>query len=204
MIILKEEAFNTIEEVKKLKQYAAMKDVPIMVDETADFITNFIKEHRIRSVLELGTAIGYSAIMMALSDPNVKITSIERDSERYLEAVKNVKLFGLEDRITLIFKDALEAEIEGEFDLIFIDAAKGQNIKFFERYEKNLAPKGFIITDNMGFHGLVNKDENEIQSKNVRGLVRKIKEYISYLQTNLKYMTVIHEVGDGIAVTERR
>ena len=193
MIILKEEAFNTIEEVKKLKQYAAMKDVPIMVDETADFITNFIKEHRIRSVLELGTAIGYSAIMMALSDPNVKITSIERDSERYLEAVKNVKLFGLEDRITLIFKDALEAEIEGEFDLIFIDAAKGQNIKFFERYEKNLAPKGFIITD-----------ENEIQSKNVRGLVRKIKEYISYLQTNLKYKTVIHEVGDGIAVTERR
>lgn len=204
MIILKEEAFNTIEEVKKLKQYAAMKDVPIMVDETADFITNFIKEHRIRSVLELGTAIGYSAIMMALSDPNVKITSIERDSERYLEAVKNVKLFGLEDRITLIFKDALEAEIEGEFDLIFIDAAKGQNIKFFERYEKNLAPKGFIITDNMCFHGLVNKDENEIQSKNVRGLVRKIKEYISYLQTNLKYKTVIHEVGDGIAVTERR
>ena len=204
MIILKEEAFNTIEEVKKLKQYAAMKDVPIMVDETADFITNFIKEHRIRSVLELGTAIGYSAIMMALSDPNVKITSIERDSERYLEAVKNVKLFGLEDRITLIFKDALEAEIEGEFDLIFIDAAKGQNIKFVERYEKNLAPKGFIITDNMGFLGLVNKDENEIQSKNVRGLVRKIKEYISYLQTNLKYKTVIHEVGDGIAVTERR
>ena len=181
-----------------------MKDVPIMVDETADFITNFIKEHRIRSVLELGTAIGYSAIMMALSDPNVKITSIERDSERYLEAVKNVKLFGLEDRITLIFKDALEAEIEGEFDLIFIDAAKGQNIKFFERYEKNLAPKGFIITDNMGFHGLVNKDENEIQSKNVRGRVRNIKEYISYLQTNLKYKTVIHEVGDGIAVTERR
>ena len=141
MIILKEEAFNTIEEVKKLKQYAAMKDVPIMVDETADFITNFIKEHRIRSVLELGTAIGYSAIMMALSDPNVKITSIERDSERYLEAVKNVKLFGLEDRITLIFKDALEAEIEGEFDLIFIDAAKGQNIKFFERYEKKSCSK---------------------------------------------------------------
>lgn len=201
---MKDETFNAIEEIKNMKRYAALKDVPIMVDETADFITNFIHEHHVQSVLELGTAIGYSAIIMALADPNLKVTSIERDSERYLEAVKNVKLFGLEDRITLIFKDALEAEIEGQFDLIFIDAAKGQNIKFFERYEKNLAPKGTIITDNMGFHGLVNKDENEIPSKNVRGLVRKIKEYISYLQTNIKYKTVIHEVGDGIAVTERR
>lgn len=191
-------------ELKRIKKYAVDEDIPIMVDSGIEFLTNFIIEHKINSVLELGTAIGYSAIMMALANPKLKITTIERDKDRYLEAIKNVKAMGLENRITLIFNDALEVNITDTFDLIFIDAAKGQNIKFFEKYEPNLSKKGYIITDNMGFHGLVAKDEIEIQSKNLRSLVRKIKDYILFLETNLNYKTVIHEVGDGIAVTEHR
>lgn len=74
-----------------------------MQDDGIDFLTTFVVKHQINSVLEIGTAIGYSAIMMALSNPNLKITTIERDRERYLEAVKNVKKFGLENRITLVF-----------------------------------------------------------------------------------------------------
>ena len=134
--------------------------------------------------------------------PNVKVTSIERDEKRYLEAVKNIKKLKLENRITLIFNDALNVKVEGKYDLIFIDAAKSQSIKFFEKFEKNLDCKGYIITDNMMFHGYVEKDEKEIKSRDLRGLVRKIKLYIEYLENNEKYKTVFHnKIGDGIAVT---
>ena len=142
--------------------------------------------------------------MMTLCGPNIKVTTIERDEQRYLEAIKNIKKLNLEDRITLIFNDALKTKIEGKYDLIFIDAAKAQNIKFFELFERNLNDGGYIITDNMYFHGLVNKSEKEIKSRNVRGIVRKIKDYITFLKNNDNYNTTIYDIGDGIAVSEKK
>lgn len=189
--------------LKEIKNYAKENKVPIMQDQGIDFLTTFIIKKQIKNVLEIGTAIGYSAIMMCLTSPNLKVTTIERDKDRYMEALKNIKKFGLEDRITLIFNDALEVSIDDTFDLIFIDAAKGQNINFFEKFEKNLDEEGFIITDNMSFHGLVDKDENEIESRNLRGLVRKIKAYKEYLQNNKNYNVEFFNAGDGIAVAER-
>lgn len=194
---------NIYTEIREIKKYAIDNKVPIMVDDGIDFLTTFIIKNQINSVLEIGTAIGYSAIMMALANPNLKITTIERDRERYLEAIKNIKKLELEDRITLIFNDALEVNIEDKFDLIFIDAAKGQNIKFFEKFSNNLNNEGFIITDNMNFHGLVEK-EDEIQSRNLRGLIRKIKEYKEYLLNLTDYHVEFLTVGDGIAIAERK
>ncbi len=191
-------------EIREIKKYALDNKVPIMVDEGIDFLTTFIIKNQITNILEIGSAIGYSAIMMALANPNVKITTIERDHERYLEAVKNVKKIGLEDRITLVFNDALETSVEGKFDLIFIDAAKGQNIRFFEKFEPNLADHGTIITDNIDFHGLVEKDVETIQSRNLRGLIRKIREYIDYLKSNSKYEVEFLKIGDGIAVARKK
>lgn len=190
--------------LRELKEYAKENNVPIMQDEGIDFLTTFVIKYQINSVLEIGTAIGFSAISMALANPKLKITSIERDEERYLEAVKNIKKFNLEDRITLLFNDALEVKIEDDYDLIFIDAAKGQNRKFFEKFEKRLNPNGFIITDNMKFHGYVDKDESEIKNRNLRGLVRKIKEYRAFLEENQEYKTKFYDLGDGIAVTSKR
>ena len=190
--------------IKKIKDYAEDDNVPIMQDEGIEFLTDFITKNNITRILEVGTAIGYSAIMMALVNPRVKVVTIERDESRYLEAVKNVKKMELEDRITLIFKDALEVNLNDKFDLIFLDGAKGQNINFFEHFEKNLDNDGFVITDNINFHGYVKKDESEIKSRNLRGLVRKIKEYINYLKTSIKYETVFYEKGDGISVTRRK
>lgn len=190
--------------IKEIKKYAEEENVPIMQDEGINFLTNFIVNNKIKSVLEIGTAIGYSAIMMALSDPKLMVVTIERDEERYKEALKNIKKFGLDDRITLIFKDALDVNIKGKFDLIFLDGAKGQNINFFEHFENNLGEDGYIITDNINFHGYVEKDEEEIKSRNLRGLVRKIKKYIEYLKTNKKYETVFYQKGDGISVTHKR
>lgn len=190
--------------IREIKEYAKDENVPIMVDEGIDFLTTFVIKHQTTKVLEIGTAIGYSAIMMALSNPNLKIVSVERDEARYLEAVKNVKKFDLENRITLIFKDALDVKLDEKFDLIFIDAAKGQNINFFNNFEKNLDEDGYIITDNMFFHGYVNKDESEIKNRNLRGLVRKIKDYHTFLKENPRYETEIYEIGDGIAVSKKR
>lgn len=187
--------------VKKIKEYAKENNVPIMMDSGIQFLTNFIIKKDIKNVLEIGTAIGYSSIMMALSSPSVKITTIERDEKRYLEALKNIKELNLEDRITLIYNDALNVKIDGEFDMIFIDAAKAQNIKFFEKFERNLVSSGYIITDNIKFHGLVDKDEKEIKSRNVRGIVRKIKAYIEFLKDNVKYDTEFLDIGDGISVS---
>lgn len=190
--------------IKEMKEYAAINDVPIMQDEGIEFLTNIIVKNHITTILEVGTAIGYSAIMMALINPNIKVVSIERDEARYIEAVKNVKKFELEDRITLIFKDALDVNLKDKFDLIFLDGAKGQNINFFEKFEKNLNDDGFIVTDNINFHGFVKKDESEIKSRNLRGLVRKIKDYINYLKSSIKYETTFYEKGDGISVTRRK
>lgn len=191
-------------DIREIKKYALDNRVPIMVDDGIDFITTFIIKHQINSVLEIGTAIGYSAIMMALANPNLKITTIERDKDRYLEAVKNVKKLDLEDRITLVFSDALETNIEGKFGLIFIDAAKGQNIRFFEKYEDNLEEHGFIITDNMNFHGLVDKVDAEIESRDLRSLVRKIRDYRTFLLNNSNYKVELLNIGDGIAVAEKK
>ena len=195
---------NIYNEIRELKREAIDKKIPIMVDDGIDFLTDFINNHPIENILEIGTAIGYSAIMMALSAPNVRITTIEKDPERYREALKNIKKFGLENRITLIYKDALAVRTIEKFDLIFIDAAKGKNKDFFTKFEKNLNSNGYIITDNMSFHGYVHKNENEIESKNIRALVRKIKDYINFLDNNIRYKTRIYDIGDGIAVSEKR
>lgn len=191
-------------DIKDIKQYAKENNIPIMQDEGISFLTTLIHKNKITTILEIGTAIGYSAINMALIDKNIKITSVERDEKRYLEAVKNIKKFNLEDRVTLIFKDALELKIDGNFDLIFLDAAKGQNINFFNNFSKNLNEKGLIVTDNMLFHGYVNKKEEEIKSRNLRGLVRKIKQYHEFLKKNNDYSTSFYDIGDGIAITTRK
>lgn len=195
---------NNYAQIKEIREYAIDNKIPIMQSEGIDFLTTFIIKHQIKNVLEIGTAIGYSAIMMSLCSPNLKVTTIERDEERYLEAVRNIKKLNLENRVTLIFNDALKTKIEDKYDLIFIDAAKAQNIKFFELFERNLNDGGFIITDNMYFHGLVHRNEKEIKSRNVRGIVRKIKDYITFLKNNDNYNTTIYDIGDGIAVSEKK
>ena len=194
---------NVYEIINEIRAYAKEEKVPIMMDDGLKFLIEYIAKNKIQSVLEIGTAIGYSSIMMALSNPSITITTIERDEKRYLEALKNIKKLKLEDRITLIFNDALDVSLSEKYDLIFIDAAKAQSIKFFEKFEKNLNPSGTIIKDNLKFHGLVDKDEEEIESRNLRALVRKIKEYISFLKGNINYKTDFYELGDGISVSKR-
>ena len=188
---------------KYMKEYALDNNVPIMTEGGINYLMKYIKKNNIKRILEVGTAIGYSAICMCSCDSDIYVTTIERDEKRYLEALKNIKKANMEDRINLIYKDALDVNLDEEYDLIFIDAAKAQNRNFFERFEKNLSKDGTIITDNMNFHGLVNKDLESIESRNLRQLVRKVKEYREFLENNKNYTTEFFDVGDGIAVSKK-
>lgn len=187
-----------------MKDYAKVNNVPIMTDGGIRYLLKYIKKNNVKNILEVGTAIGYSAIMMCGVADDIKVTTIERDEKRYLEAIKNIKKAGFEDRIHLIYNDALTVRLEDEYDLIFIDAAKAQNRKFFENFESNLVENGTIITDNMNFHGLVNQDIDVSLSRNLRQLVRKIREYRSFLQENDKYETEFLDIGDGMAVSVKK
>ena len=188
---------------KSIEKYAEEHNIPIMEKTGIKFLTKYIEENNVKSILEIGSAIGYSAIKMALVNENIKITTIEKDNVRYMEALKNIKDFGLEKRITLIYGDALLLNIEDKYDLIFIDAAKGQYINFFEKYSKNLNKKGVIISDNIDFHGLVNKEER-IESKNLRQLVDKIRRYIDFLKENASFETTFYKVGEGVSISRKR
>jgi len=133
------------------------------------------------------------------------VFTIERNLESYNQAVENIKEAKLEDRITIVYADALEYEIseDYQFDLLFIDAAKAQYTKFFEKYEKFLKPKGIVISDNLLFHGLVEHKEL-IESRNMKQLVRKINRFNDFLKNNEQYDTYIYKIGDGISLSIKK
>lgn len=184
-----------------IKNKALENNVPIMQDEGINFICDYIKNNNVHKVLEIGSAVGYSAINFASVDDSVEVTTIERDINRYNEAVKNINDVGLNERITIINGDALETNIDGKYDLIFIDAAKSQYIKFFNKYKENLNSDGVIISDNLSFHGIVD-DISLTHNRNTRQLVGKIKKYIVFLENNDEFDTTFYKLGDGVSVSK--
>ncbi len=192
------------EKILEMEQYARDYNVPIIEKDSIAFIMKFIKANDIKEILEIGSAIGYSAILMASVKDDIKITTIERDKTRYLECLKNIKECGMENKIDVVFQDALEMNLSGvSYDLIFIDAAKGQYTNYFEKYKYFLNPGGVIITDNLKFHGHVGNREN-IASRNLRQLVGKIENYIDFLKDNEEFETKFYDVGDGLSVSIRK
>ena len=190
--------------ILEMENYAKENSVPIIEKESIAFIMKYIKANNIQNILEIGSAIGYSTILMATVNTDVKVTTIERDETRYMECLKNVKKAELDKKINVVYQDALEVNLSNvSYDLIFIDAAKGQYKKFFEKFKHFLAPNGVIITDNLQFHGLVGKKET-IDSKNLRALVDKIETYIEFLKENEEFETKFLEIGDGLSVSMRK
>ena len=188
--------------ISDLEQYAKINHVPIMMSDGIEYLLEYIKNNNIKNILEIGTAIGYSSIRMAQVNNDIKVTTIERDSNMYNEALKNIKSFNLDNRINVIYKDALDVELNDKYDLIFIDAAKSQYIKFFEKFKHNLNDNGVIITDNLSFHGLVKDSTN--CSRNTKQLVKKIQNYIDFLKNNEEFDTGFISIGDGISITRKK
>ena len=188
--------------IEELERYAKENNVPIMMPDGIAYVETYIKENNVKNILEIGTAIAYSAIRMCLASDDVKVTTIERNPVMISKAKENIKKFNMEDRITIIEGDALDVTVDGSYDLIFIDAAKSQYIKFFNKYTPLLNKDGVVITDNLNFHGLREKVDT-IESKNLRSMMKKLNDYIDFLKDNKEFTTTFLSIGDGLGITKR-
>jgi len=160
------------------------------------FLKKTIKDYQIKSVLEIGAAIGYSAIFMALEGCHV--TTFERNKTMIELAKKHIKPY--QNHIELIAEDALLFDGDlGMFDMIFIDAAKAQYQKFFEKFTPYLKQGGIVVCDNLSFHNL---DIHKV-SRSTRQLIQKLERFKTYLETHPDYQTIFYDVGDGMSITKR-
>ena len=201
---------NKTEFLKELYQIGLMNEVPIITDDSLMVVLSLMKAKNAKRILEIGTAIGYSALCFVSDDKKRIVDTIERNDVMYKEAMKNIKASGFEECVNVIFSDALEVEttnFKKEYDVIFIDAAKAQYQKFFEKYVPFLKDDGIVITDNILFHGCVEQvvfEENNDLSKNVKNMAKKLDIYNNYLSTLDEYKTYYLNIGDGLAVTVRK
>ena len=193
------------EYINKLNTYAKENNVPIVTNEGLELIKLLIKLTNAKKILEIGTAIAYTSINCALLSEDIFVDTIERNEKMYEQAIKNVKEISLENRINVIKGDALDVDIttlNDSYDLIFIDAAKAQYTRFFEKYSVLLKTGGIVVSDNLLFHGLVEKDN--IEGKDLRALIRKIKNYNSWLENNQEFDTTFLRIGDGMAISIKK
>ena len=190
--------------LEKIKQKALDEHIPIIMDDTLLEIEKRMKELKPTKILEIGTAVGYSAICFSkfLGD-NGKIDTIERDTDRANEALDNIKKMELEDKINVIIGDAVEIlpTLNEKYDMIFIDAAKGKYPFFLKESLRLLADHGTIFADNILYKGYVMSDYNKHKQ---RTAVRNLREYIAETTQNPNLETKILEIGDGLAVTKTK
>lgn len=189
---------------EELRTYAIEFNVPIIQRDSLVLIQAINKMIGAKKMLEIGTAIGYSALSFVCDKKDLHVDTIERNPVMYEQAVKNIQKINKEDQINIIFGDALEIDEKtlGQYDVIFIDAAKAQYQKFFDKYSPLLNESGVILTDNIIFHGCVENDAE--LSKNVRNMVKKINLYNHYLNTLSNFETYYLDSGDGLAITVRK
>ena len=190
--------------VKDLEATANQNQVPIMESVSIDFMLNLIKVHKPLRILEVGTAIGYSALRMHEANPAAEVITIERDEQRYQEAIENIKHLNKSEKITVHLGDALEviekiATEKESFDFIFIDAAKGQYQAFFDIVHPLLAKGGLLVSDNILFRGFVANPE--LAPKRFKNMVKKIRSYNEFLTSHPSYTSSILPIGDGVMIS---
>ena len=193
--------------LEELEQDALKRNIPVMQKEGILFLIEQLQERKATSCLEIGSAIGYSAMMMTTHVEHLCVETIELDEQRYLEAVGHIHEHGLEKRITIHHDDALTFQTDklqfAPYDCLFIDAAKAQYQKFFEKYMPLVADEGICIVDNLDFHGMI-FDIDNIKNRNTKQLVKKIKRFKDWIFDNELYDVEYHHVGDGICVIRKR
>lgn len=191
------------EELQKIKEYALERHIPIIMDDTLEVIDEILTKKKPEKILEIGTAVGYSA--MCFSEYLVqggRIDTIERDEQRVLEARENIKKVGVEEKIKIYEGDAVEIlpTLNEQYDIVFIDAAKGKYPFFLEQALRMLKPDGVILADNILYKGYVMSDYNKHKQ---RTAVTHLRQYIKEITENPDLETTILEVGDGLAISKR-
>lgn len=191
------------EKLQKIKEYALERHIPIIMDDTLEVIDEILTKKKPEKILEIGTAVGYSA--MCFSEYLVqggRIDTIERDEQRVLEARENIKKVGVEEKIKIYEGDAVEIlpTLNEQYDVVFIDAAKGKYPFFLEQALRMLKPDGVILADNILYKGYVMSDYNKHKQ---RTAVTHLRQYIKEITENPDLETTILEVGDGLAISKR-
>lgn len=190
------------EELDKIKQKALEEHIPIIMDDTLEVVDKILKETKPKKILEIGTAVGYSAICFSeyLQEGGI-IDTIERDEERIVEAKENIKKVGVAEKINILEGDAVEIlpTLTGKYDVVFIDAAKGKYPFFLKESLRMLEKNGIILADNILYKGYVMSDYNKHKQ---RTAVRNLREYIQEVTQNPNLETEILEVGDGLAISK--
>lgn len=193
--------------LEELEQDAYRRHIPIMQKEGLNFMISQLCQRKATSCLEIGAAIGYSAMMMAVHVDGLKVETIERDEERYLEALCHIQQHHLGNQIIIHHDDALTFDVSKlsiqSFDCLFIDAAKAQYQKFFEKYIPFVKKDGIVIVDNLDFHGMV-FDIEHIQNRQTRQLVKKIKRFKEWIFQQEDYQVEYYPIGDGICLIQRK
>ncbi len=189
------------EELNKIKQKALEEHIPIIMDDTLEVIAKYLTKIKPEKILEIGTAVGYSAMCFSeyLSESG-KIDTIERDTDRIIEAKENIKKVGVEDKINIYEGDAVEIlpTLDDKYDVVFIDAAKGKYPFFLKESMRMIKQNGIIFADNILYKGYVMSDYNKHKQ---RTAVRNLREYIKEVTENPNIETEILEVGDGLAIS---
>lgn len=191
--------------LEQIKQEAILNNVPIILDDGLKMLISFINEIKAEKILEIGTAVGYSALCFSTIPSVKRIDTFERNDAMYKKALENIKKCQKEDTINSWFGDALEIDLKmlsSDYDLLFIDAAKAQSQKFFERFLPFVKSNGLIIVDNMLFHGIKKTDPGI--SRNVRQLVTKIERFTNWIKNNEMFDVTFYDGGDGLAVIKRK
>ena len=192
------------QELEKIKQRALENHVPIIMDDTLEVLDRLLKQVKPQRILEIGTAVGYSAMCFSeYLQPDGKIDTIERDSERVAEARINIQKVGVENKINIYEGDAVEIlpTLNEKYDVVFIDAAKGKYPFFLKEALRMIKTNGIILADNILYKGYVMSDYNKHKQ---RTAVRNLREYVKEVTENPNIETEILEVGDGLAVSRIR
>ncbi len=190
--------------IEAMRKYAKENRVPIINDEGLEFLTSQINKYNCKHILELGSAIGYSAIMMSKIDEDISIVTIERDEERFEQAINNVNKLNLENRIDVHLMDAIDFNTDDKFDMIFLDSAKSKYELMINKFYPNLNEGGIIIVDNLGMYGLVFEEKLKVR-RQVRQLIEKIRKFRSNILVDERFdVTIYDDIGDGIGVLVKR
>ena len=191
-------------ELAKIKEKALKNHIPIIMDDTLEVIKKELEQNKPKRILEIGTAVGYSAICFSefLQKDGI-IDTIEREKDRVEEALENIKKAEVEGKIKIIEGDAVEVlpTLNDTYDVVFIDASKGKYPFFLKEALRMLAPKGIIFADNVLYKGYVLSDYNKHKQ---RTAVRNLREFLAELQSNTSLETEILEVGDGLAIAKKK
>ena len=189
----------------ELEREAAAQEIPIIRQDMQSFLKVLLAMQAPKRILEVGTAIGFSALLMAQNTaPDCRITTIEKYEKRIPQARANFAAAGMEEKITLLEGDALEVMrgLSGPYDLIFMDAAKGQYIHFLPDALRLLRTGGVLVSDNVLQDGDIIESHYAVERRN-RTIYRRMREYLYVLKHTDGLLTSIVAVGDGAAVSVR-